>query len=144
MKKALLLLVIGFSLYGVFEKNPNILNSFIRSNTVSNQQLANAYKDGRSDVQVRGAGNVIRTLPDDTFGSQHQKFILELPSGQTLLISHNIDLAPRINSLQIGDLVEFYGEYEWNAKGGVVHWTHHDPRGIHENGWLRHQGSTYQ
>jgi hypothetical protein len=40
--------------------------------------------------------------------------------------------------------VEFFGEYEWNAKGGVVHWTHHDPQGLHENGWLKHQGRLYQ
>ena len=41
-------------------------------------------------------------------------------------------------------MIEFYGEYEWNEKGGVVHWTHRDPRGNHESGWLKHKGSTYQ
>ena len=89
-------------------------------------------------------GIVIRILSDDTQGSQHQRFILKLASGKTLLIAHNIDLAPRINSLREGDSVEFYGEYEWNSKGGVLHWTHHDPRGRHENGWLKHDSSTYQ
>jgi len=60
------------------------------------------------------------------------------------LISHNIDLAPRIDLLEVGDEVEFFGEYEWNAKGGTIHWTHHDPKGRHEAGWLKHEGHIYQ
>jgi hypothetical protein len=83
-------------------------------------------------------------LSDDLDGSRHQRFILKLASGQTVLISHNMDLAPRIDSLRKGDMVEFYGEYEWNPKGGVVHWTHHDPNGRHVAGWLKHRGKTYQ
>ncbi len=106
--------------------------------------LTSAYENRQSDVQVGGSGTVIRTLADDTDGSQHQKFILRLSSGNTLLISHNIDLAPRIESLQVGDTVEFYGEYEWGSRGGVVHWTHHDPVGKHVGGWLKHNGVIYQ
>lgn len=103
-----------------------------------------AYGDKRSNVQVQGSGSVSRVLPDDHDGSRHQRFILKLDSGLTVLVAHNIDLAPRIESLQEGDEVGYYGEYEWNAKGGVVHWTHHDPRGSHVGGWLKHKGRTYQ
>jgi hypothetical protein len=87
---------------------------------------------------------MIKILADDTKGSKHQRFILKLSSGQTLLIAHNIDLAPRINGLHKGDSVSFNGEYEWNAKGGVVHWTHHDPQDRHEDGWLKYNGKVYQ
>ena len=98
----------------------------------------------RSGEQLRGSGEVIRLLADDNDGSRHQRFIIKLDSGRTLLIAHNIDLASRISSLKVGDTVEFYGEYEWNEKGGVIHWTHRDPDGAHVDGWLKHRGRTYQ
>ncbi|MEO8747181.1 MAG: DUF3465 domain-containing protein, partial [Rhodanobacter sp.] len=94
--------------------------------------------------EVSGTGTVIRVLPDDTEGSRHQRFILRLASGQTLLVAHNIDLAPRVSPLSVGDTVEYQGEYVWNEKGGVVHWTHHDPSGNHLAGWLKHNGQTFQ
>lgn len=94
--------------------------------------------------QVQGNGMVLRILPDDNEGSRHQKFILELPSGRTVLVAHNIDLAPRIADLQTGDSVEFYGEFETNDRGGVIHWTHRDPQGRHPHGWLEHRGRRYQ
>ncbi|EJL6463789.1 DUF3465 domain-containing protein [Vibrio cholerae] len=106
--------------------------------------LQQAYKSQQSDLQVQGFGKVVKVLPDDNDGSKHQKFILKLNSGQTLLVAHNIDLAPRIPNLQVGDSVEFYGEYEWNKKGGVLHWTHKDPQNRHAHGWLKHNGQVYE
>ena len=100
-----------------------------------------SYRDGQ---QARGTGTVVRILPDDNDGSRHQRFIIRLDSGRTLLIAHNIDLAPRIGGIREGDTVEFYGEFAYNDKGGVIHWTHHDPQGRHPDGWLRHRGRTYQ
>ena len=105
--------------------------------------LKQAFENQQSDLQIRGSGTVVRLLPDDNHGSRHQKFIIKLSDKQTLLVSHNIDLAPRISNLSKGDFVEFYGEYEWNRKGGVIHWTHKDPRNKHAHGWLKHQGRTY-
>jgi hypothetical protein len=107
-------------------------------------KIKNLYAQKKSDVQVMDKGVVVKILSDDNIGSRHQKFILKLDSGITVMITHNIDLAKRINSLSIGDEVEFYGEYEYNSKGGVVHWTHHDPKKYHKNGWLKHNGVTYQ
>ena len=114
------------------------------ASSASDQTLANAFQNRTSNLQVQGSGKVNRILADDNDGSRHQKFLLQLGSGQTLLVAHNIDLAPRIGSLNTGDTVEFYGEYEWNEKGGVIHWTHHDPAGKHVGGWLSHNGKRYE
>jgi hypothetical protein len=131
MRKLLILILVGFT--------------FLQWSSFANATSLNeAYKNHQNNVQVKGAGKVIRILSDDNQGSRHQKFILKLSSGNTILISHNIDLAPRVNSISKGDTVQFYGEYEWNNKGGVVHWTHRDPNGHHIGGWLKHNGSIYQ
>ena len=107
-------------------------------------QIARAFENETSNVQVEGEGVVTRILADDLSGSRHQRFVVRLASGQTVLILHNIDIATRVDALQTGDSVSFYGEYLWNEQGGKVHWTHHDPQGKHEAGWLKHNGRTYQ
>lgn len=132
LKKFILLIVVAVSTYGVVQEQG------------SEDALQNAYENRLSDVQVQGEGIVVKVLPDDRKGSRHQKFILKLDTGQTLLVAHNIDLAPRIDALKSGDTVAFFGEYEWKSKGGVIHWTHHDPGGRHVGGWLKHNNKTYQ
>lgn len=124
---------------GATEKPP-----LARSAAPSDDAIANAFRDGTSGAEVTGAGTVDRVLSDDNEGSRHQRFILRLASGQTLLVAHNIDIAPRLVDLNVGDSVAFKGEYEWNAQGGVIHWTHHDPGGTHVAGWLKHNGQTSQ
>jgi len=150
MKKLLLVAAVLFAGYTFFSsQNGSTLNEVPssiseQSTGKSDAVIANAFSNHVSNLQVSGQGVVTRLLPDDNSGSRHQKFILKLSSGQTLLVAHNIDLAPRISSLREGDSVQFYGEYEWNEKGGVLHWTHRDPKGSHVAGWLQHQGQWYQ
>lgn len=112
--------------------------------TPAPEALATAFSDQQSGIPVESEGIVVKVLPDDSDGSRHQRFLLRLASGQTLLVAHNIDIAPRVPSLESGDRVRFNGVYEWNAKGGVVHWTHRDPNGAHQAGWLEHDGERYQ
>lgn len=111
---------------------------------VDDSPIGRAFASGASDIQVEGEGTAIRVLPDDLSGLRHQRFIVQLASGQTLLITHNIDIAPRIDGLKVGDSVSFNGEYVWNERGGAIHWTHHDPQGRHVAGWVKHNGKTYQ
>ena len=105
---------------------------------------ATASASPRSGSQFESEGTVVKVLADDTQGSRHQRFIVRLPSGQTVLIAHNIDIAPRVAGLSEGDAISFSGDYEANDKGGVVHWTHRDPSGRHVAGWIKHRGRTYQ
>jgi hypothetical protein len=170
MKKLFLIILICFAVYG-FIKSPlfqpiksfippdsfksiksfipinafqSMKSFFTKEESFSDQSLEDLFQKKQSDIQVGGSGKVIKLLPDDTQGSQHQKFIIQLKSGQTVLIAHNIDIASKINSIKIGDHINFYGEYEWTSKGGVIHWTHHDPKGRHKDGWLTHGGKIYQ
>ncbi len=84
-----------------------------------------------------------RMLTDDNEGSRHQRFIVQIRNLNTLLIAHNIDLAKRV-PLGIGDRIRFRGLYEWNELGGLVHWTHHDPHGNEDGGWIRFRRKTYE
>lgn len=102
-----------------------------------------AFTEQRSGQWVEVAGRVSRLLADDDQGSRHQRFILELGSGHTLLVSHNIDLAKRLPLIR-NDQVALRGRYEWNDRGGVVHWTHHDPAGRLQGGWILHEGIRYR
>jgi len=114
-----------------------------KSSQNTDAQLAVLFQAQSSNVQVTGSGTVTRLLADDNSGSRHQRFVLQLDSGQTLLIAHNIDIAPRLNGLSVGDRVGFYGEYVYTDQGGTVHWTHHDPSGKHVAGWLQWNGQRY-
>jgi len=82
-------------------------------------------------------------LSDDNDGSRHQRVILQLKDQTTLLIAHNIELAPRV-PIGMGDRIKFRGMYEWNELGGLVHWTHHDPHGVEDGGWIRYRSKIYQ
>jgi len=102
-----------------------------------------AFDAQRSGQWVEASGRVARLLADDDEGSRHQRFILELGSGHTLLVSHNIDLANRLPLVR-NDRVTLRGRYEWNDRGGVVHWTHHDPGGRLQGGWILHENIRYR
>jgi len=98
-------------------------------------------RDTGSFIEVTGF--VKRLLSDDNDGSRHQRFILDIGAGRTLLIAHNIDLVERV-PLGLGDRVRVRGMYEWNDLGGLVHWTHHDPLGVEDGGWIRYRTRVYK
>jgi hypothetical protein len=111
--------------------------------TATRSMVTQAFRAGRSNVEVETGGRVTRVLKDDVAGSPHERFLLRVEGGTSVLVAHNLALAPRV-PLAPGDSVEIRGVYEWNDKGGVIHWTHRDPDGRHEAGWIRHEGRVYQ
>jgi hypothetical protein len=112
--------------------------------SAGDSKLAWAFKSQISEIRVQCKGTVTLKLDDDSSGSRHQRFIITLDSGQTLLIIHNIDLAPRVRNLKLNDRVRISGEYIWNSQGGLIHETHRDPQGIEVSGWIKHRGKTYR
>ncbi|NNC78042.1 MAG: DUF3465 domain-containing protein [Woeseiaceae bacterium] len=105
--------------------------------------LKRDFTDHDSGTWIEGSGRVVKLLSDDNDGSRHQRFIIEVRRNQTLLIAHNIDLVARV-PLGMGDRVRFRGMYEYNDLGGLVHWTHHDPLGVVDGGWIRFRRKTYR
>ncbi len=101
------------------------------------------YKKSDDGSWIEVTGFVKRLLSDDNDDSRHQRFIIDIGNRRTLLIAHNIDLANRI-PLGMGDRVFVRGMYEWNDLGGLVHWTHDDPHGVEDGGYVRYRTRVYK
>jgi len=106
--------------------------------------IADLYAKKRSQVWVEDNGIVVKVLADDVNGARHQRFLVKVGTNQTLLFVHNIDLAARVENMKLGDHIAFSGEYIYNPKGGIIHWTHHDPQGKHKAGWIKLNGKIYE
>lgn len=139
VRKFLIIVIVAIAATRLLRQNPEWGALLFNGGTDS--------RSGQADPTLGlppNAGVVTRILPDDLFGSRHQRFILGLANGTTVLVAHNIDIAPRVSGLKVGDVVEFNGVFETNADGGVIHWTHHDPSGRRPGGWLKHNGRFYK
>jgi hypothetical protein len=101
------------------------------------------YDKNDTGSWVEASGFVKRLLSDDNDGSRHQRLILDMRNGQSLLIAHNLDLAKRV-PVGLGDRIRFQGMYEWNDLGGLIHWTHHDPMGVEDGGYIKYRTRVYQ
>lgn len=119
--------------------------STANTNTTSTKaiaQLRAAAKDPNAKFWVNLQGTVLKNLQDDQEGEPHQKFLVQVAKDLTLLVAHNIAVASRV-PVQEGDLVKVQGEYVWNNRGGLIHWTHHDPNGRKKGGWIELKNQRY-
>ncbi|MBA3856446.1 MAG: hypothetical protein C0507_05995 [Cyanobacteria bacterium PR.3.49] len=86
---------------------------------------------------------VKKMLKYDDRGLPHEKFLLLLSNGTTILVAHNTKMAPYV-PIQPGDTVTVHGEYIWNKKGGLIHWTHHSDSPNHAGGYIDFNGKRYE
>jgi hypothetical protein len=137
-----LCVIAALALYQYYGAAPDVPSA--HSTSTPDSPATQSSAAWRAGQWVELSGTVQRLLSDDNEGSRHQRFILRLAQHQrTLLVAHNIDLAERV-PLQRGDNVRLRGRYESNDRGGVIHWTHHDPQGFNSGGWIEYQGVRYQ
>lgn len=111
--------------------------------TVDGNAVQQAYASRQSGKWLEARGYIKRVLRDDNEGARHQKFILEMDDGHTVMVAHNVDLARRIPARE-ALLLSVRGRYEWNDRGGVIHWTHHDPDGRLQGGWIEVDDVRYE
>jgi uncharacterized protein DUF3465 len=106
--------------------------------------IVSDFQNHQSSVEVTADGSVVRLLPDRTSSTgTHEQFIVKLSTGDlTVEVEHNISIGARV-PVKEGDHVIVHGEYIWNAQGGLIHFTHHDPQGTHESGYIEDNGKTY-
>ena len=135
-----LLIVAGLVIYQYYYAGHEAVDAGLQTGSHAVEQ---AFAAQRSGLWLETGGRVSRVLRDDKEGARHQKFILELDDGHSVLVAHNIDLARRIPARE-GLSLTVRGRYEWNDRGGVIHWTHHDPDGREQGGWIEVDDVRYE
>jgi hypothetical protein len=110
-----------------------------------NARVCQAYAGAQDHVEVYGEGHIVALLgTSEGQSGEHEGFLLRLDGSCDLLVrvEVNTDITGPI-PLHPGELAKVKGEYETDPTGGVIHWTHHDPRGRHEAGYIVAGGKTY-
>ncbi|MFZ3229727.1 MAG: DUF3465 domain-containing protein [Pseudobdellovibrio sp.] len=117
----------------------------VKPNPVSDDAaLIQAVTSHKQVSFVKAEGLVVSgLLKDDTNGSPHQKFNVKLTSGQVIMIVSNLDMCEKI-PVQVGDVVGAGGQFIPTGKsGGLLHWTHKDPKKIRPDGFIELGGRVF-
>ncbi len=128
-----LLIPLFLSVFLLLYAHPPVAETEPKTPTFS--EAKEAYLHQRSNLFLTVEGEVAKILRDDIQGTPHQRFMIMTPEGQTILIVHNLQLAPRV-PLQPGLKLRIHGEYQWNSRGGLIHKTHHATKRHVPSGWI--------
>ncbi len=112
-----------------------------------NAAVYDDWQNARSRVEVTATGKVMRILGTRVGPSgTHEGFLVRLNGaaahGLTVRVEDNVDITGPI-PLATGDDVEVRGEYLYDPRGGLIHFTHHDPRARHAGGYVRVRDKVY-
>ncbi len=108
--------------------------------------VCDAFNAQRSHVEVVATGTVYRIL--GTRGGpngSHEGYLMRLDGTckASVKVETNVTLTGPV-PLTTGESVVVKGEYEYTRLGGVIHWTHHDPAGRHEGGYVKAGNAIFQ
>lgn len=121
--------------------NPQKIKELNRKSNLLSISVQSAYKNKDSNVQVKGAGKVIKIYNDNP---ALQTFTVRLNDSHIVTVYHDIVAGNAINQLNEGDEIKFCGEYRYTSLGGEVHYTWRDETKKHAHGWIKHNGIKYQ
>ena len=118
------------------------------SGSDTNGAVYEAWRSQRSHLEVTADGSIARVLGTRRGPSGvHEGFLLHLGGsagrGLTVRVESNVDLTGPI-PLRAGQAATVRGEYVYDPRGGLIHYTHLDPRGRHAAGYVRVDGRIYQ
>lgn len=125
----------------VLLSNPKKVKELNREFNLFSVSVQSAYKNKDSNVQVKGAGKVIKIYNNN---SALQTFTVRLNDSHIVTVYHDIVAGNAINQLNEGDEIKFCGEYRYTSLGGEVHYTWRDETKKHVHGWIKHNGIKYQ
>ena len=121
--------------------------SSANTDTPDNISALQDIQQHRTAQEVTVEGTVAQVNGDSGGPTgMHENFLIDVSSGsgdeQLIRVAHNIDIAPKA-PLKVGDEVIVRGELELDRSGPIIHFTHHDPRGRHQAGFVKVNGQTY-
>jgi hypothetical protein len=105
--------------------------------------IATAYQHQTSNILVEAEAKVVYVFPVIKHRELNfQEFRVELTNGHRVRIIHDLNEAEAV-PLRASDVIRFRGEFDWSDDGGLIHWTHDDPKGERGDGWIEFGGSRY-
>ncbi|CAN5587272.1 hypothetical protein BH11CYA1_BH11CYA1_24920 [soil metagenome] len=110
---------------------------------VDDTQIIQAQSQQARKVELTVTAPIEKLLREEDYREPHQRFLLALSNGTSVLVANDLEYGT-FAPVQAGNIVRIKGEYIWNERGGVLHWTHKSDEPRHESGYIDFNGMRYQ